>query len=324
MAIKKMNKQNKILILGAYGRLGKILVGLMESQGYTNLLYPTHRMCDLLDPYSYEQYFHAERPEAVINLAAKTTNINLCKHYPASICRETVLMNISTMEMCKKYEVKKLVNIITSCAYDGESPILKEEEFYNGSPHPTIMPHGLAKRTIAFLGESYASQYHMNVVNVAMNSFFGCGDWSKPASLKFLDALIVKIVDAKLLGYKTIELWGSGKPRREVLYTKDAAQGLLQVFENYDSPDLINVGTGEDKTITEWAKLIAEVVKWKGELVYNREKPDGQFQKLFDVQKMKDSLNWIPPTDIKDAIKECVEDYKNFRKETERKSYRLT
>lgn len=318
-----IDKNKKVLVLGAYGRCGKQLIQLLEKSGYDNLLFPTHTFCNLLNEYSYEQYFYEAKPEYVINLAAKITNLNLCNQYPASICRETVLMNTSVLEMCQKYEVQKLINIISSCAYDGETSLLKEEDFFKGSPHPSIMAHGLAKRYVYFLGSSYAKQYHMNVVNIAFNTFFGGGNWSKPASLKFLDSLIVKIVDAKLFKYKTVEIWGSGKPRREVLYTKDAVEGILRVFEQYDSPELINIGTGVDYNITEYAEMIRDIVNWKGEFVYLTDKPDGQMQKIFSIEKQQKLLNWIPSTNICDAIQETVNEYKQFCKNKERRSYRL-
>ena len=319
-----IDKTKSILVLGAYGRLGKQVINKLEESGYTNILFPTHNMCDLLNPYSYEQYFHSVKPSYVINLAAKITNINLCNHYPASIARETVLMSTAALEMCKRYEVEKLVNVISSCAYDGEASLLKEEEFLTGSPHPSIMAHGLAKRMVYFLGNSYAKQYHMNVVNVAFNTFFGHADWSRPNSLKFLDSLIVKIVDAKLLKYKNVEIWGSGKPRREVIYTPDAAEGLLRTFETYNKEELINVGCGVDYTIADYANMIAQIVRYKGELCYDKNRPDGQYQKLFSVEKQRSELDWSPPTNIKDAISATIEDYKEFSKNRERTSYRLT
>lgn len=318
-----IDKSKATLVLGAYGRLGKQLVQLMEKSGYTNLLFPTHFQCDLLNPYSYEQYFHENRPHAVINLAAKVTNINLCNHYPASIARETVLMNTAVLEMAKKYEVEKVVNIISSCAYDGEAPLLREEEFLTGCPHPSVMAHGLAKRMVYFLGNSYAKQYHMNVVNIAFNTYFGCTNWEHPNSLKFLDSLIVKIVDAKLLKYKNVEIWGSGRPRREVIFTPDASEGLLRTFETYNNAELINIGSGVDFSIADYAKMIADIVRYKGELCYNTAKPDGQYQKLFDVTKMKSELDWQPPTSIRDAIAATIDDYRAYAQEKERKSYRL-
>ena len=318
-----IDKNKKILVLGSYGRIGKPVVELLEKSGYPNILFPTHSNCDLLDRYSYESYFHTEKPEYVINLAGKITNINLCQQNPATICGHTLQMNMAVLEMCRKYEVQKLANVLCSCAYPSDKSELREDEFWDGNPHQSVLAHGLAKRTCYFLSGAYAKQYHMNIVTVALNNIVGGADWSRPTSQKFLDSLIVKIVDAKKFNLKTVTLWGSGLPRREILYYRDAAEGVLQVFEKYDSPELINIGTGHDRAITEWANLVKNIARYKGEFIYDPTKPDGQAKKLFNVNKMRCTLEWKPAISDEEAISETIKEYKEYIKGVERRSYPL-
>lgn len=318
-----LDKTKKLLVLGAYGKIGKPLVDLLEKSGYTNLLFPTHKACNLLDNYSYKPYFHEEQPDFVLNLAGKITNINLCEKHPATICGQTLQMNMNLLEICKDYKVEKLLNVLCSCAYPDGKDVLCEAEFWDGSPHESVLAHGLAKRTCYFLNSSYSQQYKMNIVTVALNNVIGGADWTRPTSQKFLDSLVVKIVDAKQYKHKTVTLWGTGQPRREVIYYKDAAAGILKAFEGYSSRELLNLGTGVDYTITEYAEMIAKAINWKGEFIYQTDKPDGQMVKKFNCDKMNQTLNWFPPTSIQDGIKETVKDYKEYIKSVERRSYPL-
>lgn len=319
-----IDKNKSILVLGAYGRIGKSLIPLLEQSGYTNLLFPTHKTCDLLDKFSYEQYFHTERPDFVINLSGRTTNINLCEQYPATICQYTLQMNIAVLEMCRRYDVQKLVNVLCSCAYPDGKDILREAEFWDGNPHESVLAHGLAKRTCYFLSEAYAKQFHMNIVTVGLNNIVGGADWSRPNSQKFLDSLIVKFIEAKEFKLKQVNLWGSGSPRRECLFYKDAAEGILRVFESlYSSSELINVGTGKDRSIIQWAELVKNAVGYKGEITWDENKPDGQLKKLFDINKMNHVLHWKPVTSDEEAISETIKEYKEYIKDKERRSYPL-
>lgn len=319
-----IDKQKKLLVLGAYGRCGRALIPLLEQSGYTNILFPTHKMCDLLDDYSYTQYFHSVKPSYVINLAGRTTNINLCNQYPASICQYTLQMNMNVLEMCCRYAVEKLVNILCSCAYPDGKEVLREAEFWNGNPHQSVLAHGLAKRTCYFLSEAYSKQYHMNIVSVGLNNIVGGANWDHPASQKFLDSLIVKFSEAKQFKLRQVTLWGSGTPRRECLYYKDAAEGVLRIFESdYADSELINIGNGRDRTILEWAELVKNAVGYKGEVVWDTTKIDGQLKKLFDVNKMKCILEWEPAISDEIAIKETIKEYKNYIKDKERRSYPL-
>lgn len=318
-----IDKTKKLLILGAYGRIGNALVEIMDKSGY-NLLYPTKNQCNMLDKFSYEQYFYENRPNNVINVLGKTTNINLCQQNPATICGHTLQMNMVVLEMCRKYEVKKLINVLCSCAYPGNKDVLREEEFWDGNPHESVLAHGLAKRTCYFLSQAYAKQYHMNIITVALNNIFGGADWSRPTSQKFLDSIIVKFIEAKKYSLKSVTLWGSGSPMRESLYYTEAAEGILRVFESdYSDSELINIGTGRDRSIREWADMVQTAVGYKGKIIWDESKPDGQQRKLFDVNKMQSQIEWEPTITDEEAIKTTIKEYKEYIKDKERRSYPL-
>lgn len=309
-----IDKSKPTLILGAYGRIGKSLIPLMEQAGY-NLLFPTKLACNLLDRHSYEIYFHTNKPHAVINLAARNTNIHLCNEYPASICRDTLQMNMNVLEACKQYEVEKLLNIVCSCSYPHNKELLVEDEFYDGATHASVSAHGLAKRMVYYLDTAYAKQFHLNIVTVALNNVFGGASWAHPSSLKFIDSLIVRVVDAKLNKMKAIYPWGSGGVYREAILARDAADGILRVFEQYDNSELINIGTGIDYTIKDWLQMIIDEVKYRGLVEWQTDKLDGQRKKLFSVNKQRKELSWMPPTNTREALSETIKDYKKYLKE---------
>lgn len=318
-----INKNKTTLILGAYGAIGKNLVSLMDKEGY-NLLYPTKKMCNFLDRDSFEIYFANNQPTYVINALARKTNINLCSSEPASICRDTLRMNMAVLEMCRKYKVEKLVNIICSCAYPDGKEELFEDEFWDGSPHKSVLAHALAKRSVYFLGHSYCEQYKINVITLCLNNLYGTNTWATPTSLKFLDSILVKVVDAQLNKIRKVSLWGTGNPRREVIHAKDAARGILRAFELYNDPELLNIGTGVELSIREYADLVKKACKWKGEFVWDETKKDGQMSKRFNVDKQRDVLNeWYPETDLFAGIKDTAESYRRYIESVERRSYPL-
>lgn len=303
---------DNILVLGGTGRIGNE-VNYILSEYSQGVISPGHRECDLLDVYKYEKWFYEYKPKLVINAFGKTTNIQMCKDYPATIFRDTIQANLNVLDMCRKYDVAKLVNIVCSCSYPSGREILVEDEFMSGEPHESVSSHAYAKRMVYVAAQLYQQQFKVNTITLALNNVFGGLPyiWANPSRLKFLDSIIKKIVDAKLQRLKKLTLWGSGKARREVIYYKDAAKYVVNSAELYNDNSLLNIGTGWDLSIAEWADVVSKVVNWKGKVEWNTEMNDGQMKKLFDVSKMRSLLGY-EFTPIEDAIEETAQSYLKY------------
>lgn len=305
----EIDKNKLTLVLGGSGRIGRFLDDLLYENGYT-FIRPSHRACNLLDHYSCEHMWYDYKPTYVIMLAAKTTTIALNKTEPASICRDTLLMNMNVLEMCRKYGVDKLVNVVSSCAY-GESDLLVEDQFLRGNIHESVSPHGEAKKMTYLMSQFYCTQHNLPVTTVCFNNICGAEQWDKPDSLKVLSALVKKIVDARNANNPFVNVWGTGQACREFIHAKDAATGLFHVFNNY-SGNLINIGSGRDYSIEYIAYLIKALAKYDGNLFFDHSKPDGQIKKLLDVTRQSNILNWHPIYKITDIVNMLITEYEEF------------
>ena len=301
-----INKQEHILVLGAYGTVGTHLKKLLEYGGYQYLA-PTHSECDLLDYSKILYYIGWYDIEVVINLAAKKTTIRLNAESPDEIYSDTVQMALNVFRACSERNVKRVVSVISSCAYPftADQP-LREIDFDKGPPHPSILPHGQAKRSLYYLSKFYRQRYGLDAVNIVFNNIYGGQSFDKPDQLKVCDALVNKFVCAKRDNLPSVEVWGSGVALRELLYYKDAAAAILKVYEDYDDDGLLNVGNGEEISIKELAILIKILVGYEGKIVFDTSKPDGQLRKLLSNQRMKERLGWSPPTTLEDGLMETI------------------
>lgn len=304
-----IDKTKPLLLLGGNGVIGSCLKDILSQQGY-NFVAPDRKLCDLSDSRSTNIYFSKCQPSYVINLAAVKTNIKLNKEIPADIYSKTVQMGLNIFHACNKYNVEKLVSVVSSCAYY-PTEILKPEEFDIGPVHSSIEPHGNAKRQLFYLAKYYNQQYNLNAVTIGLNNVYGGFDYDKPEMMKVLDSLIRKFVVAKINGEKRVIVWGTGDPKREFIYYADAAEGILEVFKHYNEVDeVINIGCGYDVSIRELAYMIQDLIDPSIEVVFDTSKPDGQMKKMFDITKMKEKLGgWEPKVDIYTGLKSTIEWY---------------
>ncbi len=308
-----IDTKKPILLFGGHGVIGNALRGLFIDNEY-DYIAPEKNFVNLLDYKQLTWYLDRTRPKYIINLAAVKTNIQINAEQPATICTKTMEMNLNLLKACveiDRYRPKKLINIISSCAY-GQADLLIESDFLKGEIHPSVKPHGEAKRMVYLFGKFYRAEYKLNVVTACFNNIFGGSNWSRVETLKVLDSMVRKIVDARESGADAVTFWGTGKPRREFLYHKNAADGLLQVLEKYDDTELINVGSGQDINIGLLANWIARLVKYEGRILWDETKPDGQLVKRLNCDKMHDKLKWFPPTTDEDAILETISSYEEY------------
>jgi len=310
-----------MLLLGGWGVIGRQLQPLFRERGI-EFFAPTHKECELLEqdwdnPCGLYSVLRSYDITSVLSLAAVKTNIFLNKTKPANIAYRTAMMNASLFDMCAEYNInhhlEKVVHIVSSCAYPSGKDLLVESEFFDGNVHESVRPHGESKRFSYMLGQWYRQEFSLPVVALALNNVYGGCDHSHKDTFKVLDALIVKFVDAKLSNAPSVTLFGTGAARREFIYAKDAAEGVLKAYQNYNEEELLNIGSGYDFSIKELAENFVKVlVGYTGEIIWDSSKPDGQINKCFNINKQIDKLGWFPKTSLVDGIDQCINDYYDY------------
>ncbi len=311
-----IDKTKTTLVLGGSGRIGRELLKLMSKAGYT-VVVPTHKEFDLLDSScNLFNKLNFIRPDYIINLAAVTTTIKLNRDYPASIYVDTLRMNINLLDACNSllaYRPEKIINVISSCAY-GQADILQEDNFLKGNIHESVRPHGEAKKGVYLASQFYRQEEDLPVTCVCFNNVCGNERWNDPDSLKVLSSLVKRVIDARNEAKPTVAVWGTGDPKREFIHAAEAAEGLLEVFENYDG-DLINIGSGIDISIRDLSLYIAKSVGYKGMILFDVLKGDGQMQKLLDVSRMHSFLNVFKFASVDIIVDMVASEYEQYLKD---------
>ena len=307
-----MHPDSRIYIAGHRGLVGSAIQRELERQGYRTIITRTHQELDLLEEVAVEAFFSSERPDYVFLAAAKVGGILANNSYPADFIRDNLIIQTNIIEASRNAGVKRLLFLGSSCIYPKLCPQpIKEEYLLTGPLEPTNRPYALAKIAGIEMCWSYNRQYGTRYLSAMPTNLYGPGDNFDLANSHVLPALIRKTAEAKASGAKEVVVWGTGTPRRELLYSDDLAQAccyLMNLDENAfgsllleDAPPLINIGTGEDVTIRELAETVARVVGFEGELVFDTTKPDGTPRKLLDVSLLH-SLGWRHRVGLEEGI----------------------
>ncbi|MBV6646021.1 MAG: GDP-L-fucose synthase [Cyclobacteriaceae bacterium] len=297
-----MNKSSKIYIAGHRGMVGSAIVRRLEHKGYNNLVFKTSQDLDLTSQSTVQQFFDYEKPEYVFLAAAKVGGINANNVYRGQFLYENLMIQSNVIHHAYQYGVKKLLFLGSSCIYPklADQPI-HEDSLLTGPLEPTNEPYAIAKITGIKLCETYRHQYGADFISAMPTNLYGPNDNYDLEKSHVLPALIRKFHVAKVNRDKTVEIWGSGKPLREFLHVDDLAEACIFLMKNYADPKTINVGFGEDITIKELAELVADIVGFTGELVFNANKPDGTPRKLMDSSRIR-SLGWQPRISLREGI----------------------
>ena len=312
-------KDKIVLVTGGEGFLGRAIVdNLIEKEAKPIAL--RHGDVNLNDLQTLIHYLNSVKPDYCIHAAGYNGGIEFNRMYPADILFSNAVMGLNLHHACEWAGVKKLISIMTSCAYpDTGMEILEEDQFWNGLPNETIRAHGIAKRVLQAASEAYSKQYEFNSVSVCVTNLYGPNDTFNLVRTKVVGALIRKFVEAKHKEEEQVECWGTGSPMREFMYVDDAAEAIVQALQKYeDSTAPLNIGTGSDISIKQLVEYINEAVGYEGEIFWNTEKPDGQMKKLLSVEKMKKYID-IETTDVKEGIAKTVEWYSLNKEEANAK-----
>ncbi len=308
------DKNSKIYIAGHTGLVGSAILRKLNSLEYTNLIYKTRDELDLTDENRVGKFFKKEQPEYVYLAAAKVGGILANRDYPADFIYQNLKIHTNIIEASYKNQVKKLLFLGSTCIYPrlAEQPI-KEEYFMTGKLEPTNEAYATAKIAGIMMCQSYNKQYGTNYISAMPTNQYGINDNFDLESSHVLPALIRRIHEAKINNLPNVTIWGTGKPKREFMFVDDLADALVFLMNNYNDSEIINVGTGEDIEIIELAKMVADIVEYKGEIKTDESKPDGMPRKLVDVTKLN-NLGWHYKTSLKDGIRITYDWYvKNYK-----------
>ena len=315
-----MNTGARTYVAGHFGLLGSALVRRLRSEGYSNLLVRSHQELDLTDQRAVQEFFLRELPEYVYLAAAKVGGILANTTYPADFIGQNLLIQTNVIHEAYRAGVKRFLFLGSSCIYPKHAPQpMKEEYLLTGPLEPTNRPYALAKIAGIEMCWAYNRQYGARFLAVMPTNLFGPGDHYDLHDSHVIPALLRKMHDAKMNGVRKVMVWGSGTPRREFLCSDDAAdacvflmklpeQQFTQIVSQDENHPIVNIGCGRDITVRELAELIAEVVGFRGRLVFDRSKPDGTPRKLLDVGRLA-ALGWKPRTSLEEGLRETYRDF---------------
>jgi len=304
-----MNKNSKIFVAGHGGLVGSAILRRLKGAGYRDILLMGHKSLDLTRQKDVEAFFDKERPEYVFLAAARVGGIGANSAFPAEFIYSNLAIQTNIIHSSYLTGIKKLLFLGSSCIYPKLCPQpMKEEYLLSGYLEPSNEPYAVAKIAGIKMCQSYNRQYGTNYISVMPTNLYGPGDNFDLKTSHVLPALIRKFHEAKMGGDKSVEIWGTGAPRREFLYVDDLADACLYLMNGYDEDDIVNVGVGKDLSIRELAEMIGEVVGFKGDLRFDHTKPDGTPLKLLDVSKLT-ALGWVAHTPLAEGIKKAYQWY---------------
>src|SRR5213595_3196075 len=297
-----MDKSDKIFVAGHRGLVGSALIRCFEREGFHNLPKRDRLQLDLADERAVQNFFAQEKPAIVIFAAAKVGGIKANNDYPVEFLLDNLRIQNNVIRAAHKAGVRKLLFVGSSCIYPKFAPQpIPETALLNGPLEPTNEAYAIAKIAGIKLCQAFSREYGANFISVMPTNLYGPNDNFDLETSHVLAALLRKAHEAKSRKARELVVWGSGKPRREFLHVTDLASACLFLLENYDSPEIINVGCGEDISIRELAELICDVVGFDGELVWEATKPDGTPRKLLDTTKLR-ALGWQPTIPLRQGV----------------------
>ena len=307
-----MKLDSKIYVAGHRGLAGSAIARRLMAGGYSNIVHRTHAELDLTDQKTVRAFFESEKPEYVILAAGKVGGIYANNTYRAEFIYQNLMMECNVIHASFEHEVQKLLFLGSSCIYPKHAPQpMKEEHLLSGVLEPTNEPYAIAKIAGIKMCTSYNRQYGTDFMSVMPTNLYGPGDNYDLNNSHVLPALIRKIHEAKTQGAKEVIVWGSGAPKREFLYSDDLADACVFLMEKYNASDVgefVNIGVGREITIRELAELVADVVGFRGMLVFDGSKPDGSPRKLLDISRLQ-ALGWRAKTGFREGITKAYSDF---------------
>lgn len=310
-----MDQESLIYVAGHRGLVGSAIVRCLEGLGYSNIITRSHQELDLREQAAVDEFFDTYRPEYVFLAAAKVGGILANSRYPAEFIYDNIIMEANAINAAYRFGVKKLLFLGSSCIYPRLAPQpLREEYLLTGPLEATNEWYAIAKIAGIKLCQAYRRQYGAKFIAVMPTNLYGINDNFDLENSHVLPALIRKFHEAKIAGLSAVTVWGSGEPKREFLYVDDLASACCHLMMVYDAADIINIGTGQEISISQLAALIKRIVGYSGEIVYDKSKPDGTPRKVVDPSKLH-QLGWQAETDLETGV---TQTYRWFVEQTKK------
>lgn len=304
-------KSKSILIPGGNGFLGTFLVRHLKKLGCKNIFIPRSKDYDLVQMRFVKKVYDDAKPDIVIHLAAKVGGIGANRNNPGKFFYDNLLMGAQLMEIGRQKGIEKFVTIGTICSYPKFAPIpFKEEDIWKGYPDEINAPYGIAKKMLLVQSQSYRQQYGFNSINLILVNLYGPGDNFDLRTSHVIPALIKKCIDAQNKGTRKITVWGRGNSTREFIYIQDAVRGIVLATQEYNKSEPVNLGTGFEISIKELANLIIKLTGFKGEIVWDDDKPEGQPRRCVDTKKACKEFGFKAKTKFEDGLKKTISWYR--------------
>ncbi len=303
-------KNKKILVTGGAGFLGSFVVDKLLARGIKkeNIIIPRSKDLDLRKLENCKEVLRGI--DIVIHLAATVGGIGFNKEHPGKLFYDNLIMGTQLMEEARKAGIEKFVAISTICAYPKSPSVpFKESDIWMGYPEETNAPYGLAKKMMLVQAQAYRQEYGFNAIYLLPVNLYGPRDNFNPNSSHVVPALIKKVIEAKEKKLPSIEVWGTGKARREFLYAEDAAEGIILATEKYNSSEPVNLGTGIEISIKDLVKKIIKITNYKGTIVWNSDKPDGQMRRKLDISRAKKEFGFKAKINFDEGLKRTIQWY---------------
>jgi GDP-L-fucose synthase len=308
-----MNPESSIFVAGHRGLVGSAIVRALHAGGFDNLVLRSREELDLTRQDAVQRFFNDVRPQYVFFAAAKVGGILANNSYPAEFLQDNLVIQTNIIDAAYRSGTRKLLFLGSSCIYPKLAPQpITEDSLLTGPLEPTNEWYAIAKIAGLKMCQAYRRQYGFNAISAMPTNLYGPGDNFSLQNSHVLPALLRKIHDAKQRGQETVEVWGTGKPRREFLHVNDLADACVYLMRNYDREEWINIGWGRDETIAELAHTICRVVGYEGTLRFDTSKPDGTPRKLLDTSRLT-ALGWSPRIELEAGIRSTYEWFLNHR-----------
>jgi GDP-L-fucose synthase len=306
--------KRRIVVTGGAGFLGSFVVEALRARGATEIFVPRSREYDLVDVEAVRRLYREARPDLVIHLAAQVGGIGANRANPGKFFYDNLMMGVQLIEEGRKIGLPKLVAAGTICAYPKFAPVpFREDDLWNGYPEETNAPYGLAKKMLLVQSAAYREQYGTNSVVVFPVNLYGPRDNFDLGTSHVIPAMIRKVDEAQRAGSDEVVLWGDGTPTREFLYVEDAAQGILDAAERYDSSDPVNLGSGHEISIAALAEKIGAAMGFSGRFVWDTTKPNGQPRRALDVSRARERFAWTAHVALDDGLRRTIAWWKEHR-----------
>ena len=311
----KFWEKKKVMITGGAGFLGQPVAALLKKRGVRQPFIVRRKEYDLRQQTAVRRLFKDHKPDVLLHLAASVGGIGANRENPGKYFYENMVMGVFLLEQARLSGIEKFLTVGTICAYPKFTPVpFKEKNLWEGYPEETNAPYGIAKKALLVQSQAYRQQYGINAVYVLPVNLYGPGDNFSPASSHVIPALIKKCVDAQEAGDKEIVVWGTGEATREFLYVEDAARGIVLAAEKYNKPDPVNLGSGMEISIKDLVRTIVRLTGFKGKVVWDTSKPDGQPRRCLDISRAKKEFGFTAQTDFETGLKRTISWYKQNKK----------